>query len=202
MGQSSSFELHGWRANGDGLPVSVKEEIQDVMFSTDVDDYSSVCNDKDSFIMNCGSEYYGAYDSAFKALSAYAQEHDDAVIEMYYDCEEENDYRCVRFKGVETEEYDRVSVYPPFAKLVIPNENHPLPLLKFNFKSIKDSQEAAFLVLLNRWPSTDMIGTLEDSISSYMENMPTSSCEQLIHDVLSAEGIGHWILSPTHTFNI
>lgn len=202
MGQSSSFELHGWRANGEGLPVSVKEEIQDVMFSTEVDDYGTNCNEKDSFIMNCGSEYYGAYDSAFKALSAYAQDHEDAVIEMYYDCEEANEYRCVRFRGIETEEYDRVSVYPPFARLVIPNESHPMPVLEFHFESIEGSPDASILVLLDKHLASPEIEKLEDSISSYIEGVPAWKYEQLVHDVLSAENIGHWILTPTHTFHI
>lgn len=202
MGLASSFELHGWKANGDGLPVAVKHEIQDVMFATDVDDYGTDCNDEDSFIMNCGSEYYGAYDSAYQALSAYAKEHDGVLIEMYYDCEEENDYHCIRFRGTETEEYDRVSAYPPFTRLSIPSEGNPLPVLGFHFASIDGSPDTSILVLLDRQLSEDVLARLEDSISAYIDSVPAWKFEQLIHDVLSAENIGHWILTPTHTFHI
>ena len=202
MGQSSSFELHGWKKDGTGLPVSMKHEIQDVMFSTDVDDYGTECNDKDSFIMNCGSEYFGAYDAANKALSEYAETHEDVLLEMYYDCEEANEYHAIRFHGKDTEEFDRIEVYPPFVRLTLPNEDHSLLVLEFKYASIDGSPETSILVLLTCCPSADKLKEVEDSISSYIESVPAWGFEQLIHDVLSAENIGHWILAPTHTFHI
>lgn len=202
MGQSSRFELHGWKKDGKGLPVSVKHEIQDVMFSTDVDDYGTDCNDEDSFIMNCGSEYFGAYDAACKALSDYTEAHQDVLLEMYYDCEEVNDYHAIRFCGKDTEEFDRIEVYPPFVRLALPNEAQSLPVLEFEFASIDGGPETTILVLLTCLPSSDKLKELEDSISAYIESVPALKFDQLIHDVLSSENIGHWILAPTHTFHI
>ena len=132
--------------------------------------------------MNCGSEYYGAYDSAYQALSAYAKEHDGVLIEMYYECEEENDYHCIRFRGTETEEYDRVSAYPPFTRLSIPSEGNPLPVLGFHFASIDGSPDTSILVLLDRQLSEDVLARLEDSVSAYIDSVPAWKFEQLIHD--------------------
>ena len=61
---------------------------------------------------------------------------------------------------------------------------------------------ASFGELLESELSSDTVGELEDSISSYTESVPTWSFDQLIHDVLSAAEISHWIITPRHTFHI
>ena len=70
------------------------------------------------------------------------------------------------------------------------------------WNSIDGGSETSILVLLESEPSSDTVGELEDSISSYTESVPTWSFDQLIHDVLSAAEISHWIITPRHTFHI
>ena len=84
--------------------------------------------------------------------------------------------------------------------MTLPNEDRPLPVLEFHYDSIDGSPDTSILVLLTCFPSADKLNELEDSISSYIENVPSWGFEQLIHDVLSSENIGHWIITPMHTF--
>lgn len=202
MGKSSFFELSGWKAGGGNLPVKAKHEIQDIVFETEVEDYGTSCTEQDPFIMSFGDESFSAYENVTRALADYAESHPDVLLDLHYECEEVNDYHNIRFQGLECEEYDRVVFFPPFVKLTFNGDDNPLPVIEFNFEAIDDEPAASILVLLDRCPDKDKLAALEDSISSYIDSVPAYGYEQLIHDVLSADGIGHWILKPTHTFNI
>ena len=202
MGEYSGFELNGWKADGSGLPVAMKRAVQDAVCEADVEEYGTDCNEQNSFIMSFGSEYFGAYDTVCKALSGFAAAHEDVLLELYYSSDEAGAYSTIRFRGQETEEYSRVEAYPPFVRLTLPGESHPLPVLEFHYDSIDGSPDTSILVLLDTCLPDDRLAALEDSISAYIEGVPAWAFEKLIHDVLSAENIGHWILTPTHTFHI
>ena len=172
------------------------------MFDEGVDDYGCSHSDNEPEIMSFGSDSFNAYDDVRKALSGYARRNPDMLLELEYTCEDDNEHQLIRFKGDAVEEHDRIETYPPFIHLTLLDEANPLPVLEFHFDSIDGSPDSTILVLLESEPTADTIGMLEDSISSYTESVPAWSFEQLIHDVLSAADISHWIITPTHTFHI
>ncbi|MBQ8962474.1 MAG: hypothetical protein IJV04_06385 [Lachnospiraceae bacterium] len=202
MGKRTDYDLSGWGPNGRFLSAFEKEEIQDLVFDEGVDDYGCNHSAIEPEIMSFGSDYFGAYDDVRKALSGYASRNPEMLLELEYICEDDHVHQMIRFKGNEVEEHDRIEAYPPFSRLVLPNEANPLPVLEFHFDSIDGSPETSILVLLASELPMDVIERLEDSISSFTDNVSAWSFEQLIHDVLSADGIGHWILKPTHTIGI
>ena len=202
MGKRTDYDLSGWGPDGRPLSAFEKEEIQDLVFDEGVDDYGCNHGATEPEIMSFGSDYFGAYDGVRKALSSYASRNPEMLLELEYTCEDDHVHQMIRFKGDEVEEHDRIETYPPFSRLVLPDETNPLPVLEFHFDSIDGSPEASILVLLESELPMDVIERLEDSISSFTDSVPAWSFEHLIHDVLSAEGIGHWILSPMHTFRI
>jgi hypothetical protein len=124
------------------------------------------------------------------------------LLELKYDCDDDNEHQMIRFRGDEVEEHDRFEVFPSFVKLTFNGDNNQLPVIEFNFEAVDDEPAASILVLLDHCSDKDELAELEDSISSYIDSVPAYGYEQLIHDVLSTDGIGHWILKPTHTFNI
>ena len=202
MGKRTDYDLNGWGPSGRFLSAFEKEEIQDLVFDEGVDDYGCSHSDNEPEIMSFGSESFYAYDNVRKALSGYARRNPDMLLELEYTCEDDNEHQMIRFKGDAVEEHDRIETYPPFIHLTLPDEANPLPVLEFHFDSIVGSPDSTILVLLESEPTADTIGMLEDSISSYTESVPAWSFEQLIHDVLSAADISHWIITPTHTFHI
>ena len=202
MGKRTDYDLSGWGPNGRFLSAFEKEEIQDLLFDEGVDDYGCSHSANEPEIMSFGSESFGAYDDVRKALSGYARRNPEMLLELEYSCEDDNEHQLIRLKGDEIEEHDRIETYPPFTRLTLPDEANLLPVLRFHYDSIDGSPETSILVLLTCCPSADKLKELEDSISSYIESVPAWGFEQLIHDVLSAENIGHWILAPTHTFHI
>lgn len=202
MGKRTDYDLNGWGPSGRFLSAFEKEEIQDLVFDEGVDDYGCSHSDNEPEIMSFGSESFNAYDDVRKALSGYARRNPDMLLELEYTCEDDNEHQMIRFKGDAVEEHDRIETYPPFIHLTLPDEANPLPVLEFHFNSIDDSPDSTILVLLESEPTADTIGALEDSISSYTESVPAWRFEQLIHDVLSAADISHWIITPTHTFHI
>ena len=202
MGKHTDYELCGWGPNGRYLSAFEKEEIQDLVFDEGVDDYGCNHGATEPEIMSFGSDCFGAYDDIRKALSDYASRNPEVLLELEYICEDDRVHQLIRFKGDKVEEHDRIEAYPPFSRLVLPDEDNPLPVLEFHFDSIGGSPRTSILVLLEGELPMDVIGRLEDSISSYTDSVPAWGFEQLVHDVLSAEGVSHWILSPTHTFHI
>ena len=56
--------------------------------------------------------------------------------------------------------------------------------------------------ILGRSLSADELDSLEDSIASYAEAYEDYCIEELIHDVLNAAAIEHWIISPMRTYRI
>lgn len=202
MGKRTDYDLCGWGPNGRFLSAFEKEEIQDIVFDEGVDDYGCNHGATDPEIMSFGSEYFGAYDDVRKALSSYAIRNPEMLLELEYTCEDDHVHQLIRFKGDEVEEHDRFEAYPPFVKLTFNGDDNPLPVIEFNYEAVDDEPAASILVLLDHYPDKDELSTLEDSISSYIDSVPAYGYEQMIHDVLSADGIGHWILKPTHTFNI
>ena len=202
MGKRTDYELYGRGPNGRFLSAFEKEEIQDLVFDEGVDDYGCNHGATEPDIMSFGSDYFGAYDDVRKALSGYASRNPEMLLELEYTCEDDHVHQLIRFKGDEVEEHDRIETYPPFIHLTLSDEANPLPVLEFHFDSIDGGSETSILVLLESEPSSDTVGELEDSISSYTESVPTWSFEQLIHDVLSAADISHWIITPRHTFHI
>lgn len=201
MGKYNYFELNAWK-NEKPLPIVEKQEIQDIIFDLGMDDLGSQITDDDPYIMCFSSESFSAYEDVTQALSEYAQAHEDTLLDLLYECEEENDYHRIRFRGTDTEEYDQISVYPPFTRLTHPGDNDELPILVFHFVAMEDMPEARILVLTERWLKEQEIGSLEDSISSYMESTAAVNYEQAVRDVMNATDIGYWLLTPQTTFYI
>ena len=201
MGKYNYFELNGWQ-NGKPLSASEKEEIQDIIFDLGTEDLGSGIPDDDPQIMCFSSESFSAYDDVTEALSDYAQIHENTLLDLLYECEEENDHHRIRFLGSKKEEYDQISVFPPFTRLTHPGEYDELPVLVFHFVAMEDMPEARILVLTERWLKEQEIGSLEDSISSYMENAAVVDYEQAVRDVMNATDIGYWLLTPQTTFYI
>lgn len=202
MGKRTDYDLRGWGPNGRFLSAFEKEEIQDLVFDEGMDDYGCSSRDNEPEIMSFGSEYYGAYEDVQKALSDYAHRNPEVLLELKYDCDDDDEHQLIRFKGDEVEEHNRFETFPSFVKLTSNGDSNPLPVIEFNFEAVDDEPAASILVLLDHCPDKDTLAALEDSISSYIDSIPAYGYEQLIHDVLWVDGIGHWILKPTHTFNI
>ena len=202
MGKRTDYDLRGWGPSGRFLSAFEKEEIQNLVIGEGVDDYGCSGSDDEPEIMSFGSESINAYDDVRKALSGYARLNPDMLLELEYACEEDNDHHLIRFKGDAVEEHDRIETYLPFTHLTLPDATYPLPVLEFHFDSIDGSPDSTILVLLESELTAVTIDALEDSISSYTESVPVWGYEQLVHDVLSAADISHWIITPTHTFHI
>ena len=58
------------------------------------------------------------------------------------------------------------------------------------------------MVLLERVLSSDELNSLEDSISSYMEENTDYCFEEMIRDLLEATGVEYWIISPMRSYRI
>ena len=201
MGKHTDYDLRGWKPNGGYLSAFEKEEIQDMLFDEGVDDYGCSHKNDEPEIMSFSGESFFTYDNVRKALSGYARSNPTILLELEYACEDDNDHQMIRFRGNEFEEYNRFEAYPAFFRLTLPNETNQLPVLEFHFESTDDRPDSTILVLLESKPTEDMLLELEDSISSYTEK-PAWEYEQMIHDTLAAEGIGHWIIKPVYTFNV
>lgn len=201
MGKYNYFELNGWQ-NGKPLPSSAKEAIQDIIFDLNVENLGSNTIDDDPHIMCFSSESFSAYDEVTESLSEYAKTHEDTLLDLLYECPDDEDHHRIRFRGTDTEEYDQISVFPPFTRLTYPGENDELSVLAFHFVEIDGMPEARILVLTERRLKEQEISELEDSISSYMESMAAVDYEQVIRDVMNATEIGYWPLTPQTTFFI
>lgn len=69
-------------------------------------------------------------------------------------------------------------------------------------KAISVTWAMCGMVQVGRTLSADELDTLEDSIASYAEAYEDYCIEELIHDVLEAAGVEHWIISPMRTYRI
>ena len=196
MGFFTSYELRGWGPSGRFLSASEKEEIQDYVFDEGVEDCGCSHSNMDEYIMSFCDTSFHAYDRVRNALADYVSRRPGFLLELDFSSEAE-DHERIRFKGDEVEESDRIELFPPFVILARKNDESPLPVLEFNF-----APETHILVLIGRHLRPDELEKLEDSIASYCDGILPCNSDQLIHDVLSSEGINHWILKPSHSFAI
>ena len=202
MGKRTNYELFGWDSFGKGLSVPEKEALQDMISELGFDEFASNTDENQSYIMSFGNESFHAYDTIREALSEYAGQHTGYLLELQYECPDDEDRQHIRFHGTDTEEYDQISVFPPFTRLTHPGEYDELPILAFHFIAMEDMPEARILVLTERRLKEEEIGSLEDSISSYMDNVEAVNYEQAVRDVMNATDIGYWLLTPQTTFYI
>ena len=202
MGKRTNYELFGWDSFGKGLPVPEKEALQNMISELGFDEFASNTDENQSYIMSFGNESFHAYDTIREALFQYAGQHTGYLLELQYECPDDEDRQHIRFRGTDTEEYDQLSVFPPFTRLTHPGEYDELPILAFHFIAMEDMPEARILVLTERRLKEQEIGSLEDSISSYMESTAAVNYEQAVRDVMNATDIGYWLLTPQTTFYI
>ena len=95
MGKRTDYDLRGWGPNGRFLSAFEKEEIQDLVFDEGMDDYGCSSRDNEPEIMSFGSEYYGAYEDVRKALSGYAHRNPEVLLELKYDCDDDDEHLIV-----------------------------------------------------------------------------------------------------------
>ena len=75
-------------------------------------------------------------------------------------------------------------------------------MIEFTYGSVETEDAFSLMVILGRVFSPDELDSLEDSISSYVEENTDYCFEELIHDVLEAAGVEYWIISPMRTYRI
>lgn len=202
MGKRTSYELFGWAPSGSGLPTDEKEALQDRVIDLGFEEWASNCDESESYIVGFSHESDYAYSEIREALSQYAMQHPEYLLELQYECEDDEDHHRIRFMDSDMEEYDQISVFPPFTRLTHSSENDELPVLAFHFVEMDGMPEARILVLTERRLKEQEIGELEDSISSYMESTAAVDYELAVRDVMNATDIGYWLLTPQTTFYI
>jgi hypothetical protein len=75
-------------------------------------------------------------------------------------------------------------------------------VIEFTYGSVETENAFSLMVLLGRVLSPDELDSLEDSISSYMEENTDYCFEEMIRDLLEAAGVEYWIISPMRTYRI
>ena len=148
----------------------------------------------------CDTSFH-TYENVTNMLKDYASRHPDILLELEFSSETE-DHELIRFRGDEVEKLDRMEMFPPFVNLTRNGDDNSPPVLEFNFTPVSGDDKAHILVLLDQHPLPHTLEALKDSIASYYNRVPLCNFDQLIHDVLSSEGIKHWILKPSHSFVI
>ena len=152
--------------------------------------------------MRFSTEYEFAPEEVQEACSKYAKAHPRIILEIEYSDHDEEVFQRIRFKGKLREHRDAAYHFMPFEDITLPKEEPPLPVIEFTYGSVETEDAFSLMVILGRVLSPDEMDSLEDSISSYVEENTDYCFEELIRDVLEAAGVEYWIISPMRTYRI
>lgn len=204
MGEYTNFRLNGWGSGDRFLSASEKEEIQDFLFDEEVGmyNYGQSHDNSDPWIMDFGGQSYFTYQDVEDAISNYAKRNPDIILELEYDCEDDDEHLRIRFKGDDLEVRNRVEAFFPFSRLTTPDDRRELPALRFHFAPSNGEKDSSVLVLLDSALTDTQTDELEDSIASYIESVPEYDPHQLVRDVLTSANVTYCTVSPKHTFDI
>ena len=119
MGKFTSYSLSAWGPDGRFLSASEKESLQDWVLDEGVTDLGCDHGDDGPFVMSFCDMSLFAYERVERALSGFAGIHPDLLIELEYNCDDDDCHQLIRFKGNDQEEVDRVEYYPAFRRLTM-----------------------------------------------------------------------------------
>jgi len=199
MGKYTSYNLRGWGPDGRHLSVSEKEYIQDWVCDYGVNDAICSHSASEDFIMCFDDTSFNAYDTVYNGLKHFARAHPSFLLELEYDCEDDDVHELTRFRGNDDESVRRIEFYPPFVNVKADDEGSPVPIPMIEFRF--EEGDTVF-ALLQRMVSEHEINEIEDSIITYADVVQCQDHEKLVKDVLSSAGIGFWTVAPLKVFNV
>ena len=202
MSKLCYFDVSGWLEDGMPLPAKNKQEVIDILEELIADDFKQDLSEDSAQFMRFSTEYEFAPEEVQEACSKYAKAHPRIILEIEYSDHDEEVFQRIRFKGKWCEHRDAAYHFMPFAGIALPKEDPPLPVIEFTYGSPETEDALSLMVLLERVLSSDELNSLEDSISSYMEENTDYCFEELIQDLLEATGVEYWIISPMRTYRI
>ena len=202
MSKLCYFDVSGWLEDGTPLPAENKQEVIDILEELIADDFKQDLDEESAQFMWFSTEYEFAPEEVQEACSKYAEAHPGIILELEFTDHDDEIFQRIRFKGKLCERHDAAYHFMPFEVITIPKENPPLSVIEFECGSYETEDEFSLMVLLGQTLSEDELDTLEDAIASYTEAYEDYCIEELIHDVLNAAGIEHWIISPKRTYRI
>ena len=202
MSKLCYFDVSGWLEDGMSLPAKNRQEVIDILEELIADDFKQDLSKDSAQFMRFSTEYEYAPEEVQEACSKYAKAHPRIILEIEYSDHDEEVFQRIRFKGKLREHRDAAYHFMPFEDITLPKEEPPLPVIEFTYGSVETEDAFSLMVILGRVLSPDEMDSLEDSISSYVEENTDYCFEELIRDVLEAAGVEYWIISPMRTYRI
>ena len=202
MSKLCYFDVSGWLEDGALLPTKNRQEVIDILEELIADDFKQDLSEDSAQFMRFSTEYEFAPEEVQEACSKYAKAHPRIILEIEYSNHDEEVFQRIRFKGKLCEHNDAAYHFMPFKCITLAKEDPPLPVIEFTYGSAETEDALSLMVLLERVLSSDELNSLEDSISSYMEENTDYCFEELIQDLLEATGVECWIISPMRSYRI
>ena len=202
MSKLCYFDVSGRQEDGSPLPAENRQEVIDILEELIADDFKQDLSEDSAQFMRFSTEYEFAPEEIQEACSKYAKANPRIVLELEYSDHDEEVFQRIRFKGKWCEHHDAAYHFMPFEDITLPKEDPPLPVIEFTYGSVETEDAFSLMVLLGRILSSDELNSLEDSISSYVEENKDYCFEEMIRDLLEATGIEYWIISPMRTYRI
>ena len=202
MSKLCYFDVSGWMEDGSPLPAKNKQEVIDILEELIADDFKQDLSEDSAQFMRFSTEYEYAPEEVQSACSKYTETHPRIILEIEYSNHDEEVFQRIRFKGKLCEHNDAAYHFMPFKCITLPKEDPPLPVIEFTYGSAETEDALSLMVLLERVLSSDELNSLEDSISSYMEENTDYCFEEMIRDLLEATGVEYWIISPMRSYRI
>ena len=202
MSKLCYFDVSGWLEDGALLPTKNRQEVIDILEELIADDFKQDLSEDSAQFMRFSTEYEYAPEEVQSACFKYTETHPGIILEIEYSDHDEEVFQRIRFKGKLCEHNDAAYHFMPFKCITLPKEDPPLPVIEFTYGSAETEDALSLMVLLERVLSSDELNSLEDSISSYMEENTDYCFEELIQDLLEATGVECWIISPMRSYRI
>lgn len=202
MSKLCYFDVSGWQEDGSPLPAKNRQEVIDILEELIADDFKQDLSEDSAQFMRFSTEYEYAPEEVQSACSKYTETHPGIILEIECSNHDEEVFQRIRFKGEWCEHRDAAYHFMPFVGITLPKEEPPLPVIEFTYGSVETEDAISLMVLLGRVLSLDELDSLEDSISSYVEENKDYCFEEMIRDLLEAAGVEYWIISPMRTYRI
>lgn len=121
----STYDITAFTNHGNPAPLNERTELLEkllkVEFAICESDPQIANKETSSWIGSFSSEYTSAPDEAERIIKEFCKEHQDIIVQMDYECDEDNTHIRTRFYRNESEFVEREYRWPEFKELVTPD---------------------------------------------------------------------------------